>query len=421
MKESLDGKSDAGEVLPAQSWHARVFTVRTRHATSIGFTDQQAAQLVHGVAAAQPAMLLELPGGIYLMVDTTADADRDTSMRAPAVIALQGEAGNLGSELVSLRHPAEARYLSAHAHSSLVTLDRSKPLDWEQFTLIPASGSTDARIISAVRGIDAYSTVPEMIIALAKADDMLCWAMAAALLQFPSTDAVKSLVADLQALRSYAVVFPSLRRRLSGGRERFEFQVSHLLASQISKHGWNVGDHSYGNPRIIEPHLGQLTIGKYCSMNDFVIILGNHAIDRASSYPFAELARYWPGAQVAENLADHVSKDVVIGNDVWIGNGVLVLPGTVIGDGAVIGAHAVARGNIPPYSIVVGNPGRVVRRRFDQHRIDRLLALSWWNWPDHKVDRFIPYLLDKDVDRFLELAAAAELHAPSAGSRSTGD
>ncbi len=244
--------------------------------------------------------------------------------------------------------------------------------------------------------------------ALAAADDTLCWAMAAALLEFLAADALKPLVAGLAALESYALVFPALRRRLSGGRERFEFQVSHLLANQISRYGWSVGDHSYGNPQVIEPHLGKLTIGKYCSMNDFVIILGNHATDLASSYPFAELARYWPTAQVADALVDHVAKDVVIGNDVWIGNGVLVLPGTVIGNGAVIGAHAVARGIIPPYAVVVGNPGRVIRTRFDQHRIDRLLALSWWNWPDHKVDRFIPYILDNDIDRFLKLAAAAD-------------
>ncbi len=399
--------SDACEHASAEPPRIRMFTLRTRHATALGFVDQEVTRLVHGEVASRPALLVELPHATHLLIDAEAVTGREERQEVPTVIALQLEGGTLGPELVSLRHPAEPRFLSAHGGSTLVTMDRSAPLDWEQFTLLPMSGEAGARVEAAVREIGAPSSLPEMIMALAGADDTLCWAMAAALLEFPAVEVLKPLVPGLAALTSYALVFPALRRRLSGGRERFEFQVSHRLASQISRYGWSVGDHSYGNPQIIEPHLGKLTIGKYCSMNDFVIILGNHATDFASSYPFAELARYWPTAQAGDTFADHVSKDVVIGNDVWIGNGVLVLPGTVIGDGAVIGAHAVARGIIPPYSIVVGNPGRVIRTRFDQHRIDKLLALSWWDWPDHKVDQFIPYILDKDVDRFLELAAAA--------------
>ena len=412
--------SDAGEPVSVTSPRIRLFTLRTRHATAVGFAGQAAAPLVHGAAVARPAFLVELPDAVHLLIDAAADAAREGSRQAPTVIALQLEAGSLGPELVSLRHPAERRFLSAHGQSETVSMDRPAPLDWEQFRLVPISGGAGARIVEALRDIEEFSSVPEMIMALARTDDTLCWAMAAALLDFPVAEALTPLASELAVLESYALVFPALRRRLSGGRERFEFQVSHLLASQISKYGWSVGDHSYGNPRVIEPHLGRLTIGKYCSMNDFVIILGNHATDFASSYPFADLARYWPTAQVVGALVDHVSKDVVIGNDVWIGNGVLVLPGTVIGDGAVIGAHAVARGIVPPYSVVVGNPGRVIRTRFDQRRIDRLLALSWWNWPDHKVDRFIPYILDKDVDRFLRLAEAIERERSTAAWPAAG-
>lgn len=73
--------------------------------------------------------------------------------------------------------------------------------------------------------------------------------------------------------------------------------------------------------------------------------------------------------------------DTQIGHDVWIGQGALVLPGAEIGPGCIIGARAVVGGRIPPYSVVAGNPGRVIRARFDGDTVARLLELAWWDWP----------------------------------------
>jgi len=95
----------------------------------------------------------------------------------------------------------------------------------------------------------------------------------------------------------------------------------------------------------------------------------------------------WP---MAEHLrAEHVwafSKgDVVIGNDVWIGYGAIILSGVRIGDGAVVAAGAVVTTDIEPYTIVIGNPARPTRKRFDEETIRRLLEIKWWAWPAEKI------------------------------------
>ena len=137
------------------------------------------------------------------------------------------------------------------------------------------------------------------------------------------------------------------------------------------------------------------------------LIVANHATDRVTTYPFAALRRIWPSAP--EDGSDHAGDGIVIGNDVCIGQGAVILPGARIGDGAIVGAAAVVASTVPPYAVVVGNPARVVRRRFDDDTVTRLLAVRWWDWPDATVDRFIPLLLGGDVQAFL---ARAEADAP---------
>jgi virginiamycin A acetyltransferase len=75
----------------------------------------------------------------------------------------------------------------------------------------------------------------------------------------------------------------------------------------------------------------------------------------------------------------------VIGHDVWLGQGVRVLPGARIGSGCIIGSGAVVAGEIPPYAIVAGNPARVIRMRFSEDIIARLLELCWWDWPIERI------------------------------------
>jgi len=74
----------------------------------------------------------------------------------------------------------------------------------------------------------------------------------------------------------------------------------------------------------------------------------------------------------------------IIGNDVWIGNQVTIMPGVKIGDGAVIGAGAVVAKDVPPYAVVVGNPGIVKRLRFSERIVERMLAVRWWRYKIHR-------------------------------------
>ena len=73
--------------------------------------------------------------------------------------------------------------------------------------------------------------------------------------------------------------------------------------------------------------------------------------------------------------------DTVVGHDVWLGYSALVLPGVTIGHGAVVAAASVVARDVAPYAVVAGNPARVVRWRFSEDEVERLLRAAWWDWP----------------------------------------
>lgn len=162
------------------------------------------------------------------------------------------------------------------------------------------------------------------------------------------------------------------------------------------------GRGSYGAPEVVSWGEGaRLKIGQFCSIANGVTILlgGEHRVDWVTTYPFSFL---WP--QVAGHIKGHpkTKGDVIIGNDVWIGTGALILSGVTIGDGAVVGAHAVVTKNVPPYAIVGGNPAKIIRYRFDEYTIQKLLAISWWNWPDQKIAVAMEFLLSNDINTFIK-------------------
>ena len=94
------------------------------------------------------------------------------------------------------------------------------------------------------------------------------------------------------------------------------------------------------------------------------------------------------------------SIDIHIKNDVWIGSDVTIKAGVTIGNGAIVGMCAVVAKDVPDYAIVVGNPGRVIKYRFDQNTIDLLLRVAWWNWDDDRIRSEIETLTS--IDRFID-------------------
>ena len=126
-------------------------------------------------------------------------------------------------------------------------------------------------------------------------------------------------------------------------------------------------------------------------MND-----ANHQMNAVSTFPFYTLEGWDMEAPKASDMP--FKGDTVIGNDVWIGQNAVILPGVQIGDGAIIGANSVVGGIVEPYTIVVGNPAKPVRKRFDDALIELLLCFKWWDKSIDEINALIPILTCSDLE-----------------------
>jgi acetyltransferase-like isoleucine patch superfamily enzyme len=171
-----------------------------------------------------------------------------------------------------------------------------------------------------------------------------------------------------------------------------------------NKDKYSIGDWTYGYIDILGEHLlDKLTVGKYCSIGGNVQMLidgHEHRPDWITTYPLRTMLGLEP------SMEPKARREVVIGNDVWIGEGVLIFSGSVIESGAIIGARAVVKGHVLPYSIMAGNPAKLIRWRHSQEERDFLLSIRWWDWPDETVRAAAPLLLSKDFDALREFAYA---------------
>lgn len=183
-----------------------------------------------------------------------------------------------------------------------------------------------------------------------------------------------------------------------------------FLKNIITRPNISVGDYTYyddfedvhnfeKNVRYHFDFIGdQLRIGKFCAIAsgvEFVLNGGNHLVDAISSYPFSIFGNGWEHAMEGRQFPHR--GDIVIGNDVWLGYRSVILAGVSIGDGAIVGACSVVTRDVPPYTIVAGNPAKEIRRRFSEAEIVRLLDLRWWDWPIEKITAHVHLLTGKPV------------------------
>ena len=169
-----------------------------------------------------------------------------------------------------------------------------------------------------------------------------------------------------------------------------------------------VGDFTYIADSDFESHIthhyewigDKLIIGKFCQIApgvEFIMNGANHQMNSVTTFPFYTLEGWDMKPPEKDDLP--LKGDTVIGNDVWIGQNAVILPGVNIGDGAIIGANSVVGSDVKPYTIVVGNPARFLRKRFDDQLIELLLKFKWWDKNIAEINELIPVLTCNDFEK----------------------
>lgn len=178
-----------------------------------------------------------------------------------------------------------------------------------------------------------------------------------------------------------------------------------FLKNYINNPNIEVGDYTYYDDfetvsnfeKNVKYHFDfigdKLIIGKFCmfaSGATFIMNGGNHLTEATSAYPFAIFGGVWEHAM--EGKSYPTKGNTVIGNDVWIGHDATIMPSVTIGDGAIIATKAVVTKDVEPYTIVGGNPAKLIKKRFSEDIISKLLELKWWDWNIEKITKNVDKL-----------------------------
>jgi acetyltransferase-like isoleucine patch superfamily enzyme len=134
-----------------------------------------------------------------------------------------------------------------------------------------------------------------------------------------------------------------------------------------------------------------VSIGNFCSIaRNCTIQEFNHITDRCTTYYIfrnlldaQDRQEFIWGGDESKDIDSH--GPIEIGHDVWIGAQVVILSGVTVGHGAVIAANSTVTKDVPPYAVVGGTPGKVLKYRFSEEIIKQLLDVAWWSWDDEKI------------------------------------
>lgn len=187
-----------------------------------------------------------------------------------------------------------------------------------------------------------------------------------------------------------------------------------FIKNVITAPNISVGDYTYyddaNDPMGFEknnvlfnwPDFGdKLVIGKFCSIasgTQFIMGSANHRVSSVTTYPFNVFGGEWEA-----NTPHHLSQlpfkgDIIVGNDVWFGRECIIMPGIKIGDGAMIATRSVVTKDVPNYTVVGGNPAKIIKKRFDDEMIELLLKVKWWDFAPKQLVDILPLLCIDDIE-----------------------
>ena len=162
-----------------------------------------------------------------------------------------------------------------------------------------------------------------------------------------------------------------------------------------------VGKYTYGYEFIENKSLK--SIGAFCSIAPGTVIVPNdHRLDWVTTSPVLSVKDFgFTDRNLNLEYCPIEKREVVIGNDVWIGTNCIIFEGVKIGDGAVIAAGSIIRHDVPPYAVVV-SVDKIIKYRFSQEMINKLLKIQWWNWTDEKIKENLNLFYDPEefVNKF---------------------
>lgn len=193
-----------------------------------------------------------------------------------------------------------------------------------------------------------------------------------------------------------------------------EYGTTVFLKNIVKAENIIVGDYTYyddshdpmgwerNNVLLNYPFFGEkLIIGRYCSLAEgstFIMGAANHRLSSVTTYPFNVMGGLWRDLSTPHIEELPHKGDTMVGNDVWLGLDAVVMPGVRLGDGCIVAAKSVVTKSFEPYSIIGGNPARLIHKRFDDGLIELLLRFAWWDRSPEEVTSLLPLLTCNDIE-----------------------